>query len=499
MAENEDCHEFDLPVMSNVHQILIKHFILDLSSDIVSRSFCGTATYFIHPVSCVKADAISTFPQYENSRKESNEAATALTPEQDDCSPSISTQNDGSVRVNPCCGESKGLRSQDQVMQKAEKTHPDLCRENHVYPSESIMRIDKQTCDSRALGCSEEISNHRIVDNLALNPDNCASATDKIYTPGSSDCNGGVERLCHFNEEIQLCGQEKNVVLKVTKGKEEKDNDMVNTTGPASDQDVFVGLLDTEKLDVADCLQQDHSGITELEKLYTSPKTGDCLSIINKPDSVTCMPGECEKDVKENESNVSPVVRNVGQMHATESKSNMDCEHGTCEQSFNHSADIKENLSSGQLGRNSSSFVSEESKTGEVFKVFQFILDSCDIDVISVDEVIWPEREVMQEKSAEKWKEMLWAFKHHDKHSFTTRPLLFSVEKWCIKIEKPGVKSAEDFPSCVRVKYKTKPKGGSLKWCLDQDGKYVAGSILLHQKVVLSFFKKKSIILVCFR
>ena len=49
--------------------------------------------------------------------------------------------------------------------------------------------------------------------------------------------------------------------------------------------------------------------------------------------------------------------------------------------------------------------------------------------------------------------------------------LEFETDRRCVKIWKKGVKTAADFPNIVKISYRTHPKGYSLKWTKDQDGR----------------------------
>ena len=52
------------------------------------------------------------------------------------------------------------------------------------------------------------------------------------------------------------------------------------------------------------------------------------------------------------------------------------------------------------------------------------------------------------------------------------KELDYRTDKQCVKIRKKGVKNAHEFPRVVRLFYRTHPKGHSLKWTKDQDGRY---------------------------
>lgn len=51
-----------------------------------------------------------------------------------------------------------------------------------------------------------------------------------------------------------------------------------------------------------------------------------------------------------------------------------------------------------------------------------------------------------------------------------TEPLLFHLDQWSLQIRKKGVRSPHAFPRAIRIWYKTKPTGGSVRWTKDQDG-----------------------------
>ncbi|KAM9475664.1 aminopeptidase O isoform 2-T3 [Clarias gariepinus] len=50
-----------------------------------------------------------------------------------------------------------------------------------------------------------------------------------------------------------------------------------------------------------------------------------------------------------------------------------------------------------------------------------------------------------------------------------TEPLLFHMDQWSLQIKKKGVQSPDAFPRTIRIWYKTKPTGGSVRWTKDQD------------------------------
>lgn len=108
---------------------------------------------------------------------------------------------------------------------------------------------------------------------------------------------------------------------------------------------------------------------------------------------------------------------------------------------------------------------------------FCMILDANDIDILSVEELVcthvtsgsWNELNQAKERK----KEDLFS---NGSECFKTEQcwssLQYSVSINCIKIWKQGVKHVNKFPGIIKINYKTLVKGQSLKWTLDQDGRY---------------------------
>ena len=127
---------------------------------------------------------------------------------------------------------------------------------------------------------------------------------------------------------------------------------------------------------------------------------------------------------------------------------------------------------SSHLNENSNSFEHEMlNESGNETGDFEMILDCWEITVERVEEVI-----------------VTGGLEDIDKYDLTTsddayrtflrRPkcggkeLDYRTDKQCVKIRKKGVKNAHEFPRVVRLFYRTHPKGYSLKWTKDQDGRY---------------------------
>ncbi|XP_052095484.1 aminopeptidase O-like isoform X1 [Mytilus californianus] len=100
---------------------------------------------------------------------------------------------------------------------------------------------------------------------------------------------------------------------------------------------------------------------------------------------------------------------------------------------------------------------------------FKMILDCCDIEVDYVEELDMP----------------LYMFKdlvenNHNKSLYenltlvvrTLGKLKWEYGKHSVSVWKEGVKTESHFPGVIRIHYRTKPTGQSLKWTLDQDEKW---------------------------
>lgn len=112
-------------------------------------------------------------------------------------------------------------------------------------------------------------------------------------------------------------------------------------------------------------------------------------------------------------------------------------------------------------------------------KNFELVLDHSQLSVTSVEEIKVPETQLKQtfDCSPVNFKQKL---PHYKKClDSPSSPLKFRTEEWCIKIHKPGVNSADNFPRVVRISYRIPPHGGkggvsndspSVTWARDQDG-----------------------------
>ena len=151
--------------------------------------------------------------------------------------------------------------------------------------------------------------------------------------------------------------------------------------------------------------------------------------------------------------------------------------------SLQYKTHITENpvLSTGSshLNENSNSFEHARlNESGNETGDFEMILDCWEITVERVEEVI-----------------VTGGLEDIDKYDLTTsddayrtfvpwskcggKELDYRTDKQCVKIRKKGVKTAHEFPRVVRLFYRTHPKGYSLKWTKDQDGRYANFLLIL--------------------
>ena len=102
---------------------------------------------------------------------------------------------------------------------------------------------------------------------------------------------------------------------------------------------------------------------------------------------------------------------------------------------------------------------------------FELVLDSCDLQISEVEEV------VLDECWNVRIHDLCRAHKEFDGEIYKEcrnskkQKINFSVEKWCVRIWKNGIKSSELFPRIIRIAYNTLAKGASLRWVHDQEKK----------------------------
>ncbi|KAK6188693.1 hypothetical protein SNE40_004821 [Patella caerulea] len=103
---------------------------------------------------------------------------------------------------------------------------------------------------------------------------------------------------------------------------------------------------------------------------------------------------------------------------------------------------------------------------------FVLILDCCDLEIISVDELKQSDSfrvpHSLIEEKADIENENGFYMSHVDQKG---QPLEFVVEKHCLRTWKPGVSSGSCFPKVVQIKYAITANGKSFKWTKDVDGK----------------------------
>ncbi|KAM4053324.1 aminopeptidase O isoform 3-T4 [Anomaloglossus baeobatrachus] len=126
---------------------------------------------------------------------------------------------------------------------------------------------------------------------------------------------------------------------------------------------------------------------------------------------------------------------------------------------------------------------------------FVLVLDCCDLSVLKVEEVdvtgvpekcmtsMLPSCESEQQVThshqippelvslpASRWKEQLSYYMQCSRASGCGE-LNFSTDTWSLQISKCGVNTPSNFPSVVRIWYKTTANGRSVKWTKDQSGR----------------------------
>ena len=111
------------------------------------------------------------------------------------------------------------------------------------------------------------------------------------------------------------------------------------------------------------------------------------------------------------------------------------------------------------------------SGVGSPIQLFHLILDACDLDITSVEELGVTDHvfdQIYEQLVLNQFlniKETLSLIKRC--------PLKFRVDKWKIEIWKEEVREAQCFPLVVKINYRTKSQGQSIIWTKDQNQKQV--------------------------
>lgn len=139
---------------------------------------------------------------------------------------------------------------------------------------------------------------------------------------------------------------------------------------------------------------------------------------------------------------------------------------------------------------------------------FTLVLDCCDLDVSKVEEVditsVLDRLPNVASESSESPSPQAafvqslfctpsaqWRQKHHS--LLCSRgpgapgegSLHFHRDRWSLQVRKTGVKTPQKFPRVIRISYKTRPSGGSVRWTKDQDGRFVSGCV----QITVDYFK----------
>lgn len=134
---------------------------------------------------------------------------------------------------------------------------------------------------------------------------------------------------------------------------------------------------------------------------------------------------------------------------------------------------------------------------------FTLVLDCCDLDVSKVEEVditsasamLGPLPEVPTQRPEVvsvnpqavfiqklfSLPSTQWRLKHqffslcgHAPGAQNGSSLQFYRDLWSLQVRKKGVTSPQEFPRVIRICYKTRPSGGSVRWTKDQDNRFVS-------------------------
>nr|XP_014343637.1 PREDICTED: aminopeptidase O [Latimeria chalumnae] len=135
---------------------------------------------------------------------------------------------------------------------------------------------------------------------------------------------------------------------------------------------------------------------------------------------------------------------------------------------------------------------------------FVLVLDCCDLSVLKVEEVdvsaVFGIEKLIRPGSGNLPQELTdlrnvtvqklvalpagcWQEQHNFYLQCSRAPgcgeLPFVTDAWSLQIRKPGVHNPGRFPHALRIRYETKPEGGSVRWTYDQNSRpcvYTAGS-----------------------
>lgn len=154
---------------------------------------------------------------------------------------------------------------------------------------------------------------------------------------------------------------------------------------------------------------------------------------------------------------------------------------------------------------------------------FTLVLDCCDLDVSKVEEVdiisvldhlpnvasessasVSPQEAFIQKllsTRSEQWrqKHRLLSLCSHAPGAPRGGSLQFYRDRWSLQVRKMGVKTPQEFPRVIRIFYRTRPSGGSVRWTKDQDRRFVSGCVQITveyflnilENIIYSFIHKK--------
>lgn len=137
---------------------------------------------------------------------------------------------------------------------------------------------------------------------------------------------------------------------------------------------------------------------------------------------------------------------------------------------------------------------------------FTLVLDCCDLDVSKVEEVdiisvldhlpdvsesVSPQEAFIQKLFSTHSEQ--WSRKHRLFSLCSRAPdggsLQFYRDRWSLQVRKMGVKTPQEFPRVIRICYRTRPSGGSVRWTKDQDRRFVSGCVQITVESFLNILE----------
>ena len=442
-------HELDLPLLSNNNKIDVYHYILDLRCQFEKKQFEGTMTIFCKPVKSTDND---------NCEIDIKQSQSRLAPL--DCEFGGSSSS-----VAPCLPLEEEIASVSTFAKKAEhEAGPSINPVNDTQRKVSGNKLliaceDTNASLLRLPQSNEEATNGKdehINDDLKLqNSKECCNSSGKVVVLQTKrHLENTNSREVPHSSGIHMIKLDKTDKSAETYGDSVLNamvtNDMVDTkttselfSGHQTIDYIDTALLNEFKSEISntqDSINERASSVCEdIQILYKKEENipnNVCLTVSNAKQESDEMYISSKSEVSRNEYHINPHLSN----DLSSSKESINV-HELC----------------------------EVSETDQLKEDFEMVLDSWDIFVESVEEIIVTDNfEGTNESdltSDETYRKFLLCLKCEG------NKLEYQTDKRCIKIRKKGVKSAKDFPRVLKITYRTHPKGYSLKWTKDQDGR----------------------------